>query len=193
MDLPYANLFDVKDNAVEERLSGKVPFHAATALCYFQKSSTMQSLIHELKYRDNVEVGTYLGKMFGSGMKKSTRFEDIDFVLPVPLHPNKLKLRGYNQSDFIAKGIAKEMSIQPLLNHLIRRKNTNTQTKKSIYDRWQNVSQIFECPHPEELKDKHVLIVDDVITSGSTIEGCINALYEIEGIKISVAVLACAE
>ena len=193
LDLPFADIHNVENNAVEERLAGKVPFDTATSLCYFQKASTIQSLIHELKYQDNGEVGIYLGEMLGSGLENSKRIKNIDFVIPVPLHPHKLKSRGYNQSDFIAEGICASLNAEPMLDNLVRKTNTQTQTKMSIYDRWQNVSTIFSCNKPAQFENKHLLIVDDVITSGSTIEGCINALKDIPGITISVAVLACAE
>jgi len=193
LDLPFADMYNLENNAVEERLAGKVPFNCATALCYFQKSSTIQALIHELKYRDNTAVGSYLGEMLGLGLEKSDRFQNIDYVLPVPLHPNKLRVRGYNQSDFIAEGICETLNASVITENLIRKANTQTQTKKSIYDRWQNVSTIFTCNDASSFENKHLLIVDDVITSGSTIEGCINALKDIPGVKISVAVLACAE
>jgi len=192
-DLPYTNIANQENNLVEERLAGKVSFNAATALCYFRKASVSQALIHALKYKKNTEVGLYLGEMLGNTLLRSTRFNDIDYVVPVPLHPQKLKARGYNQSKFIAEGVYKANQAEPIYDNLVRLKHTNTQTTKSIYDRWQNVSKIFGVNNKDEFEGKHILIVDDVITSGSTLEGCVTAFDVVKGVKISVAVLACAE
>ncbi|MFT4659983.1 MAG: ComF family protein [Patiriisocius sp.] len=192
-DLPFTDIHNKINNQVEERLAGKIPFDAATALCFYQKSSTIQSLIQALKYRGNTDIGLYLGEMLGRSLSYSNRFNDIDYIIPVPLHPMKLRMRGYNQSDFIGEGVSVALNASVSNENLVRSKHTQTQTTKSIFDRWKNVSQIFECLDPDQFANKHVLVVDDVITSGSTLEGCISALTVIPGIKISVALIACAE
>ncbi len=193
-ELSYANTHDRMCNPVEEKLAGKIHFDGATALCYYHKSSAIQSLIHALKYKRNTDVGLYLGEMLGRELSNSYRFKDVDIVIPVPLHPRKLQQRGYNQSNFIAEGICNGMpNARPSIGNLYRGKNTNTQTSKSIFERWENVSKIFSCRDPREYVDKHVLIVDDVITSGSTIEGVLAALENIKDIRMSVGVLASAE
>lgn len=181
-----------KDNPVEKRFWGKVRLERASSYFFFQKGSDFQKLIHELKYRGNKEIGIVLGKYAALDLLQSEDFNSIDVIIPVPLHRKKLAKRGYNQSDQIGIGISKIME-KPLTTHnLVRKLESATQTKKSVFERFENTQGIFELKNPDELAGKHILLVDDVLTTGSTLEACVHALKEAEDVKVSVFTLAVA-
>ncbi len=190
--LPITNFHLHNDNPVSQLFWGKIQLESAASFLYFNKGGKVQHLIHQLKYKDQKQVGTYIGKMYGKLLKKSIFFNSVDIVMPVPLHPKKQRQRGYNQSDFFATGLAASMEIAVDKTTLYRTKASESQTKKSRYGRFQNVSSIFALRDLEKLKGKHILLVDDVITTGSTIESCVNTLQQIPKIKISVASIAIA-
>jgi ComF family protein len=189
--LPKTNFHQVPNNLLEQRLWGKVNFHRATAFFYFHKGSPFQKILHSLKYKGKKEVGETLGKHAAVELSTSEEFTSIDMIIPVPLHPNRIKTRGYNQSEWIAKGIS-EILDKPLDNSLIRTKDTKSQTRKSVYDRYKNTDGIFHLTNSDSLVNKHILLVDDVMTTGATFEACIQALSHVEGIKISAFALAMA-
>lgn len=180
------------DNPLAQTFYGRVKFHAVTACFFFAKSGKVQHLIHELKYKGNKEAGVFLGQQLGETIKDAPLFQGIDYLIPVPLHPKREKQRGYNQSLMIAKGINEVMGIPIGDKYLIRAVNTATQTKKSAEERYKNVKDIFEVRFPEELEGKHVLLIDDVLTTGATLESCAHQLENISGIIISAATAACA-
>ena len=187
--LPRTNLHRMANNGLEKRFYGKAEIQHATAFLYFEKATITQKLLHEIKYRGKKEFGEILGVFLGAELRES-RFDEIDAIVPVPLHVNRLKNRGYNQSEWIAKGIAHAME-KPLLTNVLRRIIENpTQTQKGVYERWENVSGIFCSENPETVEFKHLLLIDDVITTGATLEACIIPLQKIQGIKISIAALA---
>jgi ComF family protein len=138
------------------------------------------------------EVGTELGKIYGSILKSSDFICDIDLIIPVPLHPDKQKKRGFNQSEIIADGISINTGIPVDTQTLCRKELNPTQTKRSRYERWANVEGIFSLENPDVVIGKHILLVDDVITTGSTVESCANELLKIEGVRVSVVALAYA-
>ena len=148
--------------------------------------------MHGLKYHHCRENGIFLGQEIGKSLLKAADYQGINYILPIPLHPKKEKIRGYNQSHVIAEGISEIMNIQIVEKCLVRKVFTDTQTKKSREERWQNVKDIFNVEKPEKLKNKHVLLVDDVLTTGATLMSAGKALMQVEGIKISVATVACA-
>lgn len=152
----------------------------------------MQQLLHQLKYNGKTDVGLMLGKMLGQRLQQSSTYQSIDMVIPVPLHPKKQEFRGYNQSSFIAQGVAEVMHIQVLEGCLLRNKITDSQTKKSRYNRFENMLDVFTVKDVRQIEGKHVLLVDDVITTGATIEACGNALMGSNIAKLSVAGLAFA-
>ncbi|MBN2774930.1 MAG: ComF family protein, partial [Prolixibacteraceae bacterium] len=152
-----------------------------------------QKLIHFLKYKGLKEIGFEIGKHFGFEMAESGCFSDIDMIIPVPLHPKKLKKRGYNQSEWIAKGFAFGLKKPVNTDSLHRIVFTSTQTRKTRFERWKNVEGIFEVTEPDKFYNKHILLVDDVITTGSTLEACAFSMQKIPGIKISVASLGYAD
>ena len=180
------------DNPLAQIFYGRVKFHAVTACFFFAKSGKVQHLIHELKYKGNKEAGVFLGQQLGETIKDAPLFQGIDYLIPVPLHPKREKQRGYNQSLMIAKGINEVTGIPIGDKYLIRAVNTATQTKKSAEERYKNVKDIFEVRFPEELEGKHVLLIDDVLTTGATLESCAHQLEDISGIIISAATAACA-
>lgn len=180
------------NNPVAQSFYGRVPFHAVTSCFFFAKSGKVQHLIHQLKYKGNKEAGFFLGQQIGESIKEAPLFQGIDYLIPVPLHPKREKQRGYNQSLMIAQGIHETTRIAIGDKYLVRVVYTDTQTHKSAEERFKNVKDIFEVQYAEELEGKHVLLIDDVLTTGATLESCAHQLESIPGIKISVATAACA-
>lgn len=191
--LPKTDFHLFTDNPISRIFWGRVNLHAATSFLYFNKGGRVQHLIHQLKYKGNKQVGIHLGSLLGDELKQNGLFKEVDVVIPVPLHPKKLHQRGYNQSDQIAIGIADAMGIRYSFNNLVRNTYTESQTKKNRYSRWQNVSGKFTVLMPHKLEGKHLLLVDDVLTTGATLEACAQELTGISGVKISVATLAYAQ
>jgi ComF family protein len=192
-DLPVTDFHLYNDNPVAKQFWGRLPLYAATAMLYFQKGTKVQNLIHSLKYRNQTEVGVKLGQLLGAKLKTNKAYQDIDLIIPVPLHQKKLKLRGYNQSEYIAKGLAQELDLPMDIKNLFRNKATESQTRKARYHRYENMQEVFGVKDIIELAGKHILLVDDVITTGATLEACGNVLLA-QGIgKLSIAALAFAE
>ncbi|MFH2141563.1 MAG: ComF family protein [Bacteroidota bacterium] len=191
-ELPRTNFHTEKDNPISQLFWGKIDINIATAFYHFKKGSKFQDLIHRLKYHGKKEIGYALGKQLGYELKNSEFLKDVDYVIPVPLHPKKEKKRGYNQSDWIAFGIAEILGIEADTKSVFRKVQTETQTKKNRMERWKNVESIFGIKDYKKFENKHVLIVDDVITTGATIEACAQVLKEKCNIKISIAALAVA-
>ncbi|RLD59129.1 MAG: ComF family protein [Bacteroidetes bacterium] len=190
--LPKTNFHLEKINPVSKVFWGRTNIEMATALYFYRKESKVQTLIHHLKYHGNQEIGVFLGQLYGGQLKDSEYFKDVDVVIPIPLHKDKLKKRGFNQAESFASGLAETMKAIIDTTSVYRDIATSTQTKKSRYKRWENVSEIFKIKETTALENKHVLIVDDVITTGATMEACINTLNTVEGIKVSVAAIAFA-
>jgi len=192
-DLPYTDFHLHQRNLVAKQLWGRLPFEAAMAMLYFKKGTKTQNLIHNLKYNGKTEVGVRLGNLLGEKLIDSQYYKDVDYVIPVPLHHKKQRERGYNQSLHIANGIAERMKLRVNKDQLIRKRVTETQTKKSRYNRYENMLTVFEINHPEIVKNKHILLVDDVITTGATIEACGNSLLRCGIKKLSIAGVAFAQ
>jgi len=190
LHLPKTNFHNDPNNAVCQLFWGRAEVETATAFLFFTKSGKVQHLIHQLKYSKKPEIGVYLGKVFGKDLLKSPYFQKVDVIIPVPLHPKRRKIRGYNQSEKIADGLSQAMKIPVDTTSFVRRTNTETQTRKNRFSRWENVKEVFSVDNENALKNKHVLLVDDVITTGATIEGCIRKLTAIEGARVSVVSLA---
>lgn len=188
--LPLTNFQNQKENALTDKLKGRVNFEQAAALYYFNTDSAVQDILHQIKYKDNEHLAVFMGTQMANQMKKS--LAAIDFIIPVPLHKKKLSQRGYNQSLLLGNGIANTLNI-PLGNEfIIRTKNTETQTNKTRKQRVENVKDAFEWKNSEMLKGKHLLLIDDVITTGATLESCILALPKDLNCKISILSLAAA-
>lgn len=180
------------DNPLAKGFYGRVRFHAVTACFFFAKTGKVQNLIHQLKYKGNKEAGIFLGQQIGESIKEAPLFQGIDYLIPVPLHPKREKKRGYNQSLMIAQGINEVTGIPVGDQFLVRAVYTETQTKKSAEERFKNVKDIFELYQAEKLEGKHILLIDDVLTTGATLESCAHKLENIPGIIISAATAACA-
>lgn len=191
VNLPKTTFVFGKHNMVEQIFWGRIKIKAGIALYWFEKGGKVQHLLHELKYKGKQEVGIQFGRYLGREIIKTSEAKEIDVICPVPLHPKKLKRRGYNQSYCIAKGIA-EVLLKPVLPHAIARTSyTETQTKKSKIDRWENVKDVFTISQPDFVDHKHILLVDDVTTTGATLEACAKAFNGLD-VEISVATLAYA-
>ncbi len=190
--LPVTNFHLLQDNPVSKSFWGRVQIESAASYLYFRKTGLTQKLIHHIKYRARKEVGVYLGELFGHELSSSQLFEGVELIIPVPLHKRKLKKRGFNQSELIAIGISKTFKKELDTNHLFRRTHSTTQTRKSRWERWQNVENIFGTNNPKALENKHILLVDDVITTGSTLEACVYTLLQIQGVKVSIGTIAYA-
>ncbi len=192
VNLPSTQYAQYANNPIEKIFTGRMKIEAAHAEFYFAKESLIQHLVHQLKYKSNKEIGVYLGEMMGSSIQKSSRFNDIDALIPLPLYPDKERKRGYNQAAVICEGMSQVMNIPVYKDVLIRRRFTETQTKKHRTERWENVEGSFAIKNEEKVKEKHLLLVDDVITTGATLEASGSRLLKIEGVKLSIATLTTA-
>ncbi len=190
--IPRTNYHNEPNNPVAQLFWGRCVIEKAAAFSYYNKGSRIRKLIHNMKYKGIREIGYELGKIYGSALKSSGFMNDIDMIIPVPLHPSKKRIRGFNQSESICIGIGEAVSLQVEIQSLIRVMVSPTQTNKSRYERWTNVEGIFKVVDPEIIKGMHILLVDDVITTGSTIESCASELLKIENVKVSVVALAYA-
>ena len=189
-DLPITNFSFEENNLVEKSFYGRIPIENATALFYFLKKGKVQQLIHELKYNKQQQVGTFVGNWLGAEMDESNRFKNIDCIIPVPLHRKKLKTRGYNQVTTFGESLAKKLNIPYNEDILIKISSTQTQTKIVRLDRWKNVQELFVIQNENNLKNKHILLIDDIITTGATLEACCKSFKNIDGLKISIACMA---
>ena len=182
-----------KENAFTERFWGRISLHTGTSLYYFSKGGRTQKLIHHLKYHNKQNIGVKLGNLLGGFLSEAPLYQDVDLIIPVPLHAKRERFRGYNQSDLFAKGLSEAMQIQWQKNILVRNQMTDTQTKKSRIDRFKNVENAFSVVQPQAIQNKHILIVDDVLTTGATLEACANQILKIPGTTVSLATIAFAE
>ena len=189
-EFPYLGLTHLKDNSVTKVFWGRVPLEYGISLIAFNKGHKIQNVLHEIKYNNHTTAAEELGEMIGE-IINSFSVSDVDFLIPVPLHPKKLKTRGYNQAELIANGISLSTQIPVLTNTVIRNAYTETQTKKRRMERWDNVAAVFELNSQNNLTDKHVLIVDDVLTTGATLEACANVILKAGIKKLSIATVAC--
>jgi len=188
--LPRTDFHLRKENPLERLFWGRIPLERATSFFFYEKKSDFRAIIHRLKYAGQKEIGEIMGRYMAAELLPSGFFQGIDVMVPVPLHKKKQQARGYNQSEWIARGISAVTGIPLDTESVLRTKNTETQTRKSVLERRDNVEGIFELRHPEPLAGKHVLIVDDVLTTGSTTVSCASCMADVEGIRISVLTLA---
>ena len=182
---------DSKNEAVK-KFYGKIAIEHASALLYFNKKGIVQELIHNLKYKGHEEIGTVLGNWYVKDLKELALETPFDVVIPVPLHPKKFRERGYNQVTTFGKALAKGLNITYNDAILYRKKYSKTQSKKNLIGRSDNIENIFDVIFTEENQNKHFLIVDDVLTTGATLEACSKALLKIPGAKISIVCMAMA-
>jgi len=190
VSLPKSNFHLHPDNPVQKIFQGRADVAFAGSFLLFRKKGSVQKMLHALKYRSKPEVGHLLGKWYAQDLKSSGSVPACDLIIPVPLHPKRVRKRGYNQSEHIARGLAEELNI-PVMNGVLLKKHfTETQTFKSREERWQNTINSFEIMSPDLIKGKNILLVDDVITTGATTEACILQLNKVSGGTVSVASIA---
>lgn len=186
INMPRTHYHLQKDNVIEKQFWGQIPIERATAYFHYRKGSDYCNIVHELKYKGRKEIGLTIGHLMAGEMLNSGFFNDIDIIVPVPLHKDRSRQRGYNQSEWIAKGIA-EVTKLPINNRAVERTaSTGSQTSQSVFERWENVKHTFVLRETEELRGKHILIVDDVLTTGATVKACASVFLPIEGIRLSV-------
>ncbi|MBS1581025.1 MAG: ComF family protein [Bacteroidetes bacterium] len=191
-DLPRTRFHDDPANPVERIFHGRVRLEAASAFLRFERGGLVQHMLHRLKYRGDAEVGLELGRRMAEDAMHSPRFAQVNAALAVPLHRRKERQRGYNQSQLLVDGLREVWPLHDLGRGLLRTVRTSTQTKRGRTDRWDNVKAAFEVTGGERLRDAHVLLVDDVVTTGATLEGCARVLQEVPGVRVSVLTCACA-
>lgn len=185
-EMPKSGMIERPSNILELRLRGRFAFHAAAAGYYYRKEGLIQHLIYQLKYGGKREIGVFLGQLLGYELLKSNRFATVDALIPIPLNEKKFRKRGYNQAEAICEGIA-HIWQKPVVTNLVGRAlNTTTQTKQTQMGRWSNVQKAFALSDKIGAEYSHLLLVDDVITTGSTIESCANELLQIPNITISI-------
>lgn len=189
-ELPYTNYHLWTENPVEKIFWGRVKIEFATSLLHFTKKGHTQHLLHQLKYNGRKDVGVFLGELLAHQIKELFIVRQITHIVPIPLHPKRLKQRGYNQAECIARGISNVLNIPVCVDLVVRSKETATQTRKNRIERWDNVSQVFDLVGKVENEYPHFLIVDDVLTTGATIESCAHALLKCKNAKISVVTIA---
>ena len=191
-ELPKTDFANHKENPISQLFWGKLVLENATSVYRFSKNGRIQKVVHAFKYKGKKEVALEFGKHIGICLAESPHFTDIDIIIPIPLHYKKERKRGYNQSEWLAKGVSDIMKIKVDTRSIVRTVETQTQTKKSKSERWDNVRSVFSVQDAKSLEGKHILLIDDVITTGSTIEACAAALLDVPATRVSVASLAYA-
>jgi ComF family protein len=189
-ELALTNYHHIPGNETAVRLYGRIPFVHATSLAWFTAEGLLQHLIHGLKYKGRTQTGLYLGRELGKAIKECGW--NIDTVVPVPLHKKKEASRGYNQTLLIAEGIGEILNIPVLSGAIIRTRNTETQTDKNREERIENVARAFAATHADLLRGKHILLIDDVLTTGATLESCALEVLKVDNVNISIATIGIA-
>jgi ComF family protein len=192
LQLPKTAYHDIEDNDTATRLAGRVPFIYATSFAYFTNDGLLQHLLHGLKYTNKKEIGIYLGKQFANDLLKNDWIRSIDVIVPVPLHAKKEAARGYNQSVLIGEGMSEVLHIPLVADKLIRTRQTESQTQKTRSQRLENMKDAFLVMDAATLTGKHILLIDDVLTTGATLEACALALLQVQDLKLSIATIGIA-
>jgi ComF family protein len=191
-DLPLTRFHHDPGNPVERIFWGRLELASATAFLHFDKRGMVQHMLHRLKYKGDRAVGLELGRRMGREWMASPRFNAVERIIAVPLHPRKERQRGYNQSQVLVDGMREVWGLPAAGSGLLRVVRTPSQTRKGRLGRWLNVKDAFEVPHVSDLEGRHVLLVDDVVTTGATLEACATALLRIPGVRVSIATVAFA-
>lgn len=191
-NLPLTNHHKNPENEAIKKFYGRIPVEYASALLYFNKKGIVQNIIHNLKYKGQESIGTILGDWYAEDLQNIPAIQSVDEIIPVPLHPKKFKTRGYNQLTNFGKSLSNQLNIPYNPKLLIRKRYSKTQSRKSFFFRSENIDTIFDVIFTEKDHNKHFLLIDDVITTGSTLEACSRALLKIPGTKISVVCMAIA-
>lgn len=192
MELPRTGFHCWDENPVEQLFWGRIPLVHATSWMFYHRGNDFRLILHTLKYKGCKELGEVMGRVLAGELLPADFFRGVDVIVPIPLHVKKKKLRGYNQSEWIARGVSAVTGIPMDADSVTRERNTETQTHKSIFERWENVEGTFVLHHPELFAGKHILLVDDVLTTGATTVACASAFDEVKGVRFSVLTLALA-
>jgi len=192
IDLPLTNYHRIRDNQLEKSFYGRCYIQKAAAWAFYRQGGNVQKLVHRLKYGGVKPIGPFLGSLYGNILRGSEFMEGLDCIVAIPLHRSKERKRGFNQSDLIAGGMSSALGIPFYDNVLKRIRASESQTNKHRYDRWENVEGIFIVKNIDHIVGKHILLVDDVITTGSTMEACATELLKIRNVRVSVAAIATA-
>ncbi len=191
-EIPLTNHHKIEENEIFQKFYGRIPLEFGSALFYFHKKGIVQEMMHQLKYKGQEEIGETIGNWYSDDLKNLEKIQNIDFIIPVPLHKKRLRERGYNQVESFGKALSANLSI-PYENELLHRKlYTKTQTKKDLLGRADVISTVFDVSFSEKHQGKHFLLVDDVMTTGSTLEACSKAILKIPNAKISIVCMAMA-
>lgn len=193
VNLPKSNFHKEPDSELDRVFEGRLPLKKAGSYLVFEKSGKVQKILHSIKYQRNQELAVKIGQWYGELLKENESIAKSDIIIPVPLHNKKLKERGFNQSEAFAKGLSQSLNIPVSVNNLVRTEYTSTQTRKSKIERWENVKDKFELQNLEEIQNKTILLVDDVITTGATIDACYEALQKANLFNVNVVSLAYAK
>lgn len=192
-ELPRTNYHLEPENPIYKRLFGRIPIKFALAFLLFKKGGKVQHLLHELKYNNHPEIGRIIGRVYGEELRDNGYDKYFDSVISIPLHPVKQRRRGYNQSDEFARGLVQALNVNLVSDAVIRSTKTETQTQKSKLKRWENVKEVFRVVNQQAVEGRRILLVDDVITTGATIEACGQVLIDSGCAQLSVAGIAYAE
>lgn len=189
-NLPFTHHHQIKETEIDKTFYGIIPFEFGASILYFTKKGISQNLIHNLKYRKRQEIGTFLGDLYAKELTNNEIFKNIDYIIPVPLHKKKLHERGYNQVTTFCKSIEKNLGIPILEEVLIKTKNLKSVTDKSKENRLEQNKNVFVIENQHLIEGKHILIIDDVFTTGATIEACAKEILKIKNTKISILTMA---
>lgn len=192
LHLPETNYHLEHDNPLLWVFAGRVQVREVASLLFYKKGNRVQKILHHLKYNGKKEIGAFLGEYYGKKLYEEERFRSVDYIIPIPLHPKKERKRGYNQSEWIAKGLSMGLNRPYCTDVLIRRQYTETQTRKNRFSRWENVKEVFQLQNHERVRGCHLLVCDDVLTTGATTEAAVQQLLQIDGVSVSVVTLATA-
>lgn len=192
LQVPVSDMHRQKDNEFTARFLGRLPVEGAAAMYYFSRRNPVQQALHRLKYHNQPEIGVKIGRTFGRRLREAETFGTVQAIVPVPLHPRKERLRGYNQSAQFAQGLSEILDLPVLGNVLLRPMFTQTQTRKKRMERFENVESVFALQKPALVADRHILLVDDVLTTGATLEECGQLLLRVPGTRLSLATIALA-
>jgi ComF family protein len=190
--MPQTDFHLNDENSLRQRITGRIDVRYALGLFKFSKSGSIQHLLHALKYKNQPDIGVMLGKVYAQKLKEASKPFGFDLIVPVPLHVSRLRKRGYNQSSKFAEGLSEILNVPHCETLLFRKAKTGTQTRKSKLNRWENMKDVFSCSEKQLPGSTHILLVDDVITTGATIEACVVALQDHGFKKISIACIAVA-
>lgn len=192
-DLALTYFTNETNNKLERSFYGRIKINEATALFYYEKHHKAQELIHLLKYKNQQQIGVFLGNWMAKEILNSNRFKTIDCIVPVPLHPKKIQRRGFNQLDKFGKRLSHHLKVPYINKVLIKKYSSHSQTQKGRFARLKNTQEIFSLQQEQQLNNKHILLIDDVITTGATMEACYDKLILIKGVSISILTITCSK